>query len=322
MEFLKSLGWTELGFIMAFLLLYAVFIYKYYRISKEVKVNFQRLSGKLILRTLYFLLIIVALLGPSFGEAKKEIKAVGKDIFICVDLSQSMNATDIQPSRLERMKFELKNLVNAFSSDRIGLIIFSSEAFVQCPLTFDQSAIALFIESLSTGLLPSSSTDFGPPLKTALAKFSENDTQGNNQSRVIILISDGEDFGDDTMEAAEDIDEMEVKLFTLGIGSEIGSRIPLPGGGYKRDKNGKIVTTSLNSESLRKLAAKTGGKHFEINEKNNGVPQLIYAIDQIEGEVKDVRKVDASANKYFYFLFAAFVLMVADAGLSVRTIKL
>ncbi|HYG38346.1 MAG TPA: VWA domain-containing protein [Cytophagales bacterium] len=322
MEFLKSLGWPELIAVMVFFLLYIIFIYKYFRISKDIKVNFYNLLGKLFLRTVYFLLIIISLLGPSFGEAKKEVKAIGKDIFICVDLSHSMNATDIEPSRLERMKFELKKIVNAFNTDKIGLIIFSSEAFVQCPPTFDQSALVLFIESLSTGLLPYSSTDFGPPLKMSLKKLTEGDTLGNKQSKVIVLVSDGEDFGDETMEVAEDIEDEGIKLFTLGIGTQTGSRIPLAGGGYKRDKKGNIVNTSLNSASLRKLAQETGGKYFEINEKENEVPRLIYAINQVEGEVKDVRKIDASANKYFYFLFAAFILMVFDAAINFKTVKL
>jgi Ca-activated chloride channel homolog len=322
MNFLKSIEWPQLLIILIFIVLSAFFIYKYYRISKELDVNFSNIILKLILRVVYFSLFIIALLGPSFGETKREIKAIGKDIFICVDLSTSMNATDIQPSRLERMKFELRNIVNAFNSDRIGLIIFSSEAFVQCPLTFDQSAISLFIETLNTGLLPVSSTDFGPPLDLALNKFSENDTVPSKQSKAIVFISDGEDFGTETDEIADEIEKKGVRLFSLGIGTAKGSKIPLPGGGYKRDKKGDVVVSTLNSESLKKLAINTGGKYFEINENDNGVPRLISAINQIEGEVRDVRKVDASANKYFYFLVVAFALLLADIMISTKAIAI
>jgi Ca-activated chloride channel homolog len=322
MKFLNSIEWPVLLMLLVFIVLVAFFIYRYFRVSKEVEVNFSNIISKLILRVIYFSLFIIALLGPSFGESKREIKAIGKDIFICVDLSTSMNATDIQPSRLERMKFELRNIVNAFNSDRIGLIIFSSEAFVQCPLTFDQSAISLFIETLNTGLLPVSSTDFGPPLEIALNKFSENDTVQSKQSKAIVFISDGEDFGTETDEIAGEIEKKGIRLFSLGIGTAKGSKIPMPGGGYKRDKKGDIVVSSLNSESLKKLAINTGGKYFEINENENGVPKLINAINQIEGEVRDVRKVDASANKYFYFLIAAFVLILADAAISTKAIAL
>ena len=127
-----------------------------------------------VFRTIYFALFMIAVLGPSFGGSKKEVKSVGKDIMICVDFSKSMDAFDIQPSRLEKIKFEMKKVVEAFNSDRIGIIIFSSEAFMQCPLTYDQNALNLFIETMNSGLVPSSGTDFGPPLRMALKKLEEN----------------------------------------------------------------------------------------------------------------------------------------------------
>ncbi len=118
----------------------------------------------------------MALLGPAFGEARREVQSVGKDIFLAIDLSQSMNANDVQPTRLEKMKFELKNIVGTFTSDRIGLIIFSSEAFMQCPLTYDQNALNIFIETLHSGLVPNTGTDFGPPLKMALEKLNDENS--------------------------------------------------------------------------------------------------------------------------------------------------
>src|SRR4029079_18396893 len=128
----------------------------------------------LFIRTGFFLLLVIAFMGPSFGGSKKEIKSVGKDIMICVDLSKSMDAYDIQPTRLEKIKFEMKKIVDAFSSDRVGIIIFSSEAFMQCPLTFDQNALNLFIETMNSSLVPSTGTDFGPALKMALSKLEED----------------------------------------------------------------------------------------------------------------------------------------------------
>ncbi|MFZ9505129.1 MAG: VWA domain-containing protein, partial [Cyclobacteriaceae bacterium] len=105
-------------------------------------------------RPLILGLLIVALLGPVFGSARREVKSIGKDILFCVDLSKSMDAFDVQPSRLEKAKFEMKRIVDAFNSDRVGLIIFSSEAFMQCPLTFDQNALHLLIETMNTSLVP------------------------------------------------------------------------------------------------------------------------------------------------------------------------
>jgi Ca-activated chloride channel family protein len=261
------------------------------------------------------------LLGPSFGESTREVKAIGKDMYICVDLSESMNANDVQPTRLEKIKFEMKNIVREFNSDRIGIIIFSSEAFVQCPLTYDQNALNLFIETLNTNLVPKTGTDFGPPLEMALKKLQEEDgTALQQKSKIIILISDGEDFGEQTDKAANDIRDSNIKLFTLGVGTSSGSRIQT-NAGFKTDRDGREVITRLNSQQLRSIAIKTEGKYYEINESQNDVTRLINTINQIEGELRDARMMDVSANKYYYFLAIAFVLIVFDLITSVKTIK-
>src|SRR5690606_9450920 len=127
----------ELIFSVIFILLYAAFLFRMKRLSATLHQKPHLIWLKMLLRTTYFGLLLVALLGPSFGAATKEIKTTGKDILVAVDLSESMNATDVQPSRLEKVKFELPKLLERFNSDRIGLLIFSSEGFVQCPLTFD-----------------------------------------------------------------------------------------------------------------------------------------------------------------------------------------
>ncbi|GHE69081.1 BatB protein [Roseivirga thermotolerans] len=267
-------------------------------------------------------LLIIALLGPSFGETTKEVKSEGKDIYIAVDLSQSMNAFDIQPTRLEKIKFELKNIVDAFSSDRIGLIIFSSEAFVQCPLTYDQSALSLFISTLNTSLVPNAGTDFGAPLRMALDKLEDSESPITQQkAKIVLLISDGEDFGDETDEAAKEIVKSGIQLFALGVGTETGSKIR-QANGFKRDRNGQEVVTKLNSKSLRKLAVDTGGKYFEINENQNDVARLIRAINEVEGELRDARMIDASANKFYYFVLGALVLLALDALIRRKTLRI
>ena len=322
MVWFREFSWMEVLLILAFVIFYGFYLVRVIRISRSLNTPFSSVFAKLFLRTLFFALIIIAFLGPSFGESKKEIKSVGKDIMICVDLSKSMDAFDIQPSRLEKIKFELKKIVEAFNSDRIGVIIFSSEAFMQCPLTYDQNALDLFIETMNTNLVPSSGTDFGPPLRMALQKLDDQEGPTTNQkSKVIILISDGEDFGDDTEEIANDIDQKDIKLFTLGIGTEHGSQI-YAGRGYKMDPQGKPVVSKLNAASLKKLANQTSGQYFEINDSGNDVARLISTIDKIEGETRDARLVDVSANRYFYFLIAALVLLVFDILLSVRTVSI
>ncbi len=322
MTWYKTLSGTELLFIALFIVFYLAYIYRVIHIGRVLKTNLRAVITKLILRSAYFALFIVALLGPSFGDTSREVKSIGKDIMICVDLSESMNAFDIQPSRLEKVKFELKNIINAFSSDRIGLIIFSSEAFVQCPLTYDQSALNLFIETLNTRLVPNTGTDFGPPLKLALQKLnSEEDNPVNPKSKIIILISDGEDFGKDTNKIAAQIEETGIKLYTVGVGTKAGSRIRT-GYGYKTDKQGKEVISRLNAREMKKLASKTGGKYFEINQDHNDVERLINTINKIEGELRETRKMDVSANKYYYFIALALILISIDVLTKLKVVRL
>jgi len=321
MIWFRSIGALEIFLILLFTGLYAAYIYRVILIAGRLRTSYNKVFYKVLIRSLYFILLIVALLGPSFGESTREVKAIGKDMYICVDLSESMNASDVQPTRLEKIKFELKNIVAAFNSDRIGIIIFSSEAFVQCPLTYDQNALNLFIETLNTSLVPKAGTDFGPPLEMALKKLEEEDGSSIQQkSKIIILISDGEDFGDNTDKVVDDIRGSSIRLFTLGVGTSSGSRIQTRAG-FKTDNTGREVITKLNSKALRTIAIKTEGKYYEINESQNDVNRLINTINQIEGELRDARMMDVSANKYYYFLAIAFLLITFDLITSVKTIK-
>lgn len=310
-------------FIAGFVILYGFYLSRVIRIARRLRTPFANVFAKLALRTLYFALFIIAVLGPSFGGSKKEVKSVGKDIMICVDLSKSMDAFDIQPSRLEKIKFELKKVVAAFNSDRIGIIIFSSEAFMQCPLTYDQNALNLFIETMNTGLVPSSGTDFGPPLRMALQKLDEDKQEGraDAKSKVIVLISDGEDFGEDTGEITREIEKQNIRLYTLGVGTEKGGNI-YSGNTLKTNQQGLIVLTKLNPDELIKLANTTGGQYFEINASRNDVSRLINTIGKIEGELRDARFVDVTANKYFYFLMAAALLFFLDIVINIRTVRI
>lgn len=321
MDWYRELGITEIIFIVAFLLLYGLYIFRIIRVARVLKTPFTAVFAKLGLRTLFFTLLIMAILGPSFGGSKKEVKSIGKDIMICVDLSKSMDAFDIQPTRLEKTKNEMKKLVAAFSSDRIGLIIFGSEAFMQCPLTYDQNALNLFIETMNTGLVPVGGTDFGPALRMALDKLHQEEGPGDTKSKVIILISDGEDFGQDTDDIVNEIENRDIRLFTLGVGTEKGGNI-YAGNGLKMDRQGNPVVTRLNSKSLRSIADKTGGQYFEINETKNDVSRLINTIGRIEGELRDARLVDVTANKYFYFLAFATALLLLDIVVNVKTVSI
>ena len=238
MNWTKLPGLTEYLLSTAFVLLYIAFLWRNRNIARRLKSRSRAVYTKLFLRVTYFALFIVALLGPTFGETKKEVLSVGKDIYIAVDLSRSMNAYDVQPSRLEKVKLALSQLISAFRADRIGLIIFSSDAFVQCPLTYDGNALQMFTETLNTNLVSGSGTDFAKPLRLALDKLNaKNDNAPDNQAKAVLLISDGEDFSDNTLDVAKDLEESGIKLFTLGVGTREGSPVPTPEGPL-RDEEG------------------------------------------------------------------------------------
>ncbi|MBD8490794.1 VWA domain-containing protein [Echinicola sp. CAU 1574] len=301
--------------------LYLIYLYRFWLINKRLKVKKHRLLIKMGLRIAYFLLFLVALAGPSIGNATKEIKQEGKDLFIAIDLSQSMNAADIGPSRLQRVKYELKNLIKNFSTDRIGLIIFSSEAFVQCPLTFDQNVLQLHLDGLNTGLVPNYGTDIAAPLALALQKFRTDENQ-DPKSKSIVLISDGENFGDNLNSVLNQLNEEGIKVFSLGVGTANGSTIPRGNGVIMDESTNSPAVTKLSTNTLKRIASDTNGQYFEISDEVQEIPQLITVIEKMEGTVTGSRTVEASANKYFFFLLTALGLAIFDMILPLRTISM
>jgi Ca-activated chloride channel family protein len=176
---------------------------------------------------------------------------------------------------------------------------------------------------LNLELIENKGTDFAPALNLALSKFLlEKTEEKNKNAKAILLISDGESFGEKTLEAANKIENHHIKVFTLGIGTEKGAKVPLKGGDFKRNQNKTYVISRLESESLKKIAEITHGEYFEINENVNETEHLINAVNEIKGVVKEVRKADASANKYFYFLLIALFLIIIDVMITVRVIKI
>lgn len=306
---------------IVFGLLYSIYLFRFYRINKKLRVSKHRLFTKLVLRSIYFVLFLIALMGPSIGTSLKEIKEEGKDIFIAIDLSQSMDATDIGPSRLQRIKFELKNLTKQFAGDRIGLIIFSSEAFIQCPLTFDQNVLQLHLDGLSSTLVPNQGTDISAPLNMALEKFQLDETN-EVKSKSVVLISDGEDFADNYSDITNRMSEVGIRVFTLGVGTSQGSTIPRGNGLLVDSKTNQPAITRLEQASLKQIASQTDGQYFELSDVAQEIPDLTLALERVEGTVIGSRMVEASANKYFYFLLAALVLAMLDMILPFKTIKL
>lgn len=323
MTWYQTLTLLELLFGGLFFGLYVAYLLRVRRVALFFRQRPYIVWFKFVLRHLYLLLILVAILGPSFGAMKKEIKTIGKDLYLAVDLSQSMNATDVQPSRLEKAKHEIQRLISRFNSDRIGLMVFSDEAYIQSPLTFDQNALQLYAHTLSTSLLPHSGTDYGPVLQLTLNKLQEEEKPGaaEQKARVLVLISDGEDFGGEVEALAAQLREQRIRVYTLGIGTTEGGRIPV-GQSYKKDSEKRIVTTHLKPEPLMQLADLTGGQYFEVSDRVSQVDRLINAINNIEGELRESKTIDVTANKYVYPLALALFLIVLDVLITVKLIRI
>jgi Ca-activated chloride channel family protein len=324
MNWFKQIGQTEYLLLGIFFFLYLVFLIRSWLISRRLQSKVSLIWIKFFLRTAFFALVIVSILGPSFGGIKKEVKAVGKDIFIALDLSQSINCTDVQPSRLEKIKFEIKKVLEAFSGDRVGLIVFASDAYLYCPFTFDKSALQTLLETANSKVIGDGGTDFGKALELAGSKFKENEINTKKiSSKLVLLISDGEDFGEETEDAISKLEKEGVKVFTLGVGTKEGAKVPILGTeDFILDENGEAVLAKLKSEDMRKISTQTGGKYFEVTNDKNEVPALIEAMDSIEGEVWDVQTIDIGANKYFYFLFLALAILLLDILFTINIIRI
>ena len=323
MNWFRQIAQYEYILLGVFFLLYVLYGIRTYVVSRRIQSSITLFWVKFMLRSVFVAMVIVSILGPSFGGVKKEVKAIGKDIVIAIDLSQSINCTDVQPSRLEKIKFELKNVLESFSADRVSLIVFGGEAFLYCPFTFDKSALQLLLETANSNVIPADGTDFGKALELAAKKFKENQTSTKKiSSKVVVLVSDGEDFGDDTDDAVAALEKESIKVFSLGVGSPAGAKIPDQSGGFIMDENGNEVIAKLVSKDLKAIANQTGGRYFEVTNDKNEVSSLIEAVQNVEGEVWDVQVVDIGANKYFYFLFVGLVVLLLDILFTINILKI
>jgi Ca-activated chloride channel homolog len=310
---------VEQLFLAFFFILYIIYLGRIFWIAKSLKTSARSSILKFVLRTLYFGLILLALLNPSFGDTKGTVKATGKDIFLLIDVSKSMDATDVQPSRIEKAKFEISRFTNHFDKDRVGIIVFSEDAFVLSPLTFDRNAIDLFIPKISTNLLPSGGTNFNPALELALDKLLK--TKYSNQSKAIVLISDGENFGSFDKNLYDKIKQNNINFFAVGVGTTNGITIR-DGNTFKKDINGNIIVTKLEANLMRKICQITKGKYLEINSISGSLNDLITEVEQIKSSTTGKHVVDVIANKYFYFLIIALFLLAIDVFFTVRTFQL
>ncbi|UOQ68030.1 vWA domain-containing protein [Hymenobacter volaticus] len=315
------IAWPELLALGIFFVFYVGFALRTQRLAAPLGQRGWRLGWKVVLRLAYFGLFAMALLGPAYGVTQRPVRTTGKDVWLLVDLSRSMDAPDVAPTRLQKVKAELATLISRFQADRIGLVVFGADAYVQCPLTYDQSALQLFLSTLQTSLLPTGATDFTPPLELVLDRLSTLPPTATPRATAIVLVSDGEDFGENLEPTLRVLARSGVRLFTLGVGTLEGSRLPRPKGGYLRDARGRDAVTRLTPAPLQRLAEQTGGRYFELSERRDEFPLLVNALNRLEGQTEQVRSVAVADNRYRYPLALALALLALDILLTVRVIR-
>ncbi len=297
-----------------------------WRVGRALNQSARGIWWKLPLRLLTGGLLLLALWGPALGTTRKQVRSTGKDVWVVVDISRSMDAQDVRPTRLERVKAALPNFLSATGADRVALVTFAGEASVRCPLTFDQSALLLYAATLRTNQPGQPGTDIGAALDTVRAKIrteaAGQATAGGN-SPVVVLITDGEDFGTRAgeRELTATLTRERVPVFVLGVGTAGGA--PVPGAHRPRgDNDAGPPISRLRPDALRNLAEATGGRYFELTDFLDETRELSTALAGLRGQVREVKLLRVTANKYQYPLVLALALLFIDVLVTVRLYRL
>ena len=258
--------------------------------------------GKLWVRT-----VLLSLSRPQIGAKLKEHKIKGAEIMIVLDVSNSMLAQDYSPDRLERAKLAISRITDKLKDDRIGLIVFAGTSFVQLPITSDYVSAKMFLNSISTESIPIQGTAIGDAISTAVRGFSAQ----SEHSRAIIVITDGENHEDDAVAAAKQAAEAGIKVYTIGVGSADGQPIPM-NGELLKDKDGNIVVTRLDEETLRKVASAGGGAYVHAGNDEFGLTPIISDIRKMEDEEYNSVVFEEYNEQFMYFLGIALVFFVLE----------
>ena len=256
------------------------------RLSQSVSGRRRRYKATFMVLAVTFL--VLSLAGPQIGTKLREIKREGIDLVIALDVSTSMLAEDVAPNRLGRARNEIKRLLGELRGDRVGLVIFAGDAFIQCPLTTDYGAVRLFLDVANPKLLPTPGTDFREALRLAIQAFDAPSTSTETemmQSKALLIVSDGENHIADLDDILGTAREAGITLFTAGVGDVEGAPIPLYNEngqrtGYKRDLEGNIVHSRLEEAGLKTLS--TDGAYFQVARTSSSLPNLIPALEKLD----------------------------------------
>ena len=272
---------------------------------------------KFVLLMLAVSFLIIAWANPQWGTKKEKVKRKSIDVFIALDISQSMLAQDIRPNRLERAKQFAQRLVEKLKGERIGTIIFAGNAYLQMPLTTDYAAAMMFIKSANTKMAPTQGTAISEAIDLAERSFE----QDNKHHKAIVIITDGENHEEEALQRAGEAKENGLLIYTVGVGTPEGDFIPTVIGGrrdFKRDNTGNPVKTALNEQMLRDLAQAGTGSYFNLSEGDKIIASLQESIEQIEKRELEQRSFNEFESYFQYFIAAGLFLLLLEFLISYR----
>jgi Ca-activated chloride channel family protein len=319
------------GFAALFLFFLLTLLYFSYRRKRIKKLGEQHLVKQLMpyasvrkriikigLFSLAFSSLLLALCNLQTGSKLMEVTREGADIMVCLDVSNSMLAQDLQPNRLERAKYALEKMIDNLEGDRLGLIIFAGEAYVQLPITSDYSAAKLFLSAINTRMVPVQGTNLGSAISKAVESFGKD--VGKNKA--IILITDGENHEPEALAAAEEAANADIMINTIGIGSQSGVPIPLVENGvvkgYRKNKGGETIVTKLNADILKQIAAKGNGVYVQASQSDLGIKAILSKVDELEKTKMDTKMYTDYEDQFQWFLALSLLLLFIEFIISER----
>jgi Ca-activated chloride channel family protein len=269
---------------------------------------------KSILFCVGFLFLCTALLRPQWNKSEETIMQEGRDLYIALDISRSMLATDSQPNRLICAKEKIKRLIKKLSCERVGLILFSGSAFVQCPLTSDYAAFFLYLDAVDAELISSGTTALDQAIQQALTSFA---SVPERKSKLLVVLTDGEDFSQNLSNVKEEAAQSHLSIFTIGVGTPEGAPVPLFDHhgtiiGHQKDNKGGVVISRLNEEILANLSADAGGRYIRATENDDDISLFVATVQGFEKEQLAERKHSRYEDQYHYFLLISFICFVFE----------
>ena len=277
------------------------------RLRPAVSVAARRWKASLVVAAVALLAVAVA--RPQFGTRVETVRRQGQDVIVALDVSRSMYAEDVAPNRLERAKIEVGRIIQRLDGDRIGLVAFAGDAFVQSPLTADYGAAMMFLGAMDPESMSTQGTDLARAIEVGIEALAETPPE----NRIIVVVTDGEDHEGGLAEALLAAGEAEVTIHTVGVGSSEG--VPLPdvgsGGRFRRDDTGNVITTRLNETALQDVALQTGGEYHRVGRGAGGLGRLV---ERIQGGGREVesREVTQYEEQFQIFLGAALLLLLFE----------